>query len=323
MYPLESLLSGIALTLIASALFTGAAERFGERAELGSSFLGSVFSPLFTSAPELVVLLVSVLMYGGRGGMEIGTGTVLGEPFTISTLAVPALMLSAVLGSMLGRRHPRMEVDKELALPYAAFAALYPLVLLPALARGFRIPVAATLVVAYAVYAITMYRRREGGSLVEAEGPTAMERLLGKAGVAVQLAISVPLLLAGSYLMVGSASELSTELGIPALSLSIVLVPLATALPETAASLIWAYRGRDTLALGALVGEMVMFSTVYPALGMVLTDWRLNAAATASVAMTELASIATLWQVRSGKLSPIAIFGIALYAAYVLAIHAL
>ncbi|MGC9117128.1 MAG: sodium:calcium antiporter, partial [Conexivisphaera sp.] len=90
-----SLLGGVSLTLAASALFTDAAERLGARMELGSSFMGSVISPLFTSAPELVVMLVSVLLYGGAAGDEVGAGTVLGEPLLISTVSAPALLLAA------------------------------------------------------------------------------------------------------------------------------------------------------------------------------------------------------------------------------------
>jgi hypothetical protein len=125
------------------------------------------------------------------------------------------------------------------------------------------------------------------------------------AGIALTFAASVPLLLVGSRALVGSTVDLSRALGIPTISLSIILVPLATALPETLSSMIWAFRGRDTLAVGALVGEAVMFSTVYPALGILLTDWALNAAAMFSVAATELASTVILWRVRSGRLGPI------------------
>ncbi|MFP3283334.1 MAG: sodium:calcium antiporter, partial [Nitrososphaeria archaeon] len=63
-----------------------------------------------------------------------------------------------------------------------------------------------------------------------------------------------------------------------------------------------------------------MFSTVYPALGILLTGWRLNSAAILSVAATELASMIVLWQVRSGRLGRVAAVGIALYAAYALVV---
>ena len=306
MLPLLVLLAGIALAFAASLLFTEAAERLGEEMDLGSSFLGSVVSPLFTSTPELAVLLISVFLYGREGG-DIGAGTVLGEPFTIATLSIPAILLAAAIGSALGRRGRGMEVDRELSVPYAFFAILYPLVLLPA-----------ALAASYIAYAMS----RRSGSPVEAEGPTIIERALGgsRAAVAIQLAASVPLLLAGSYVMVGSTADMSRALGIPAISLSIIIIPLATALPETLSSLIWAFRGRDTLAVGALIGESVIFSTVYPALGILLTGWRLNSAAILSVAATELASIIVLWQVRSGRLGRVAAVGIALYAAYALAV---
>jgi cation:H+ antiporter len=318
--PLLALLAGIALTFAASLLFTEAAERLGEEMDLGSSFLGSVVSPLFTSTPELAVLLISVLLYGREGG-EVGAGTVLGEPFMVKTMAIVLVLLAAAAGSALGARGRGVSVDRELWVPYAFFTILYPLVVLPAALPASRIPVATTLAASYIAYAYAMSRRR--GSPLEAEGPAILERALGgsRAAIALQLAASVPLLLVGSRALVGSTVDLSRALGIPTISLSIILVPLATALPETLSSMIWAFRGRDTLAVGALVGEAVMFSTVYPALGILLTDWALNAAAMFSVAATELASTVILWQVRSGRLGPIsAAVGLALYAAYALAV---
>mgnify|MGYP001772638280 CR=1 FL=1 len=318
MGPLVGLLAGIALTLVASALFTEAAERVGEVAGLERSFMGSVIAPLFTSSPELAVLLVSTFAYGGEAGVEVGSGTVLGEPFAVSTLGIPLLTLSALLGSAMGRRRPAVEFDRGLELPCATTLAVYPLVALPAFVSELRIPVAASLVLAYVAYAMAMYGRRAASP---AERAPAGNR--GMVGPAMKLAASVPLLLVGSYLMVGSASKLSADLGMSTLSLSILIVPLATALPEIAASLIWAYRGSDTLALGALVGEMVMMSTIFPALGMALTDWRLNAAAIASVAMTELASALTLLQARSGRLSPLTASAAVLYFAYVAIARAL
>ncbi|MGC9192064.1 MAG: sodium:calcium antiporter [Conexivisphaera sp.] len=309
-----SLLGGVSLTLAASALFTDAAERLGARMELGSSFVGSVISPLFTSAPELVVLLVSVLLYGGAAGDEVGAGTVLGEPLLISTVSAPALLLAAVAGQRARIRGPGVRVDAGISIPFAVFASLYPLVLLPAAIPASRTPVAAALLAGYAIYVGAMSRRMGPG--VESEGPAWLERSLGVAGLALQLASSVPLLTVGSYELVASTVELSGVLRIQPVSLSMILVPLATALPETASSLIWAYRGRDNLAVGALVGEMVMFSTVYPALGILLTGWRISAAAALGVIVTELSSITLLLQARSGRLGAASALGTVLYAAY-------
>jgi len=39
------------------------------------------------------------------------------------------------------------------------------------------------------------------------------------------------------------------------MGLAIIVVPAATAVPETASALIWGFRGKDTLSLASLVGE--------------------------------------------------------------------
>jgi cation:H+ antiporter len=62
--------------------------------------------------------------------------------------------------------------------------------------------------------------------------------------------------------------------------------------------LIWAYRGKDTLALGSLVGEKILYSTVYPGLGLFLTQWNLDAHAYSSVAATTVVSLLILYFIK-------------------------
>jgi cation:H+ antiporter len=82
-----SLLGSIFLVFVASLLFINALEWLGHHLKLGSSFVGAILSPLFTSLPELIVILIAIFSKIGETGSEIGIGTIFGEPFMVSSLS--------------------------------------------------------------------------------------------------------------------------------------------------------------------------------------------------------------------------------------------
>ncbi len=82
-----TLLGSIALVFISSLLFVNALEWLGHHLKLGSSFVGAILSPLFTSLPELIVILVAIFSKMGETRPEIGIGIIFGEPFMVSSLS--------------------------------------------------------------------------------------------------------------------------------------------------------------------------------------------------------------------------------------------
>jgi cation:H+ antiporter len=67
--------------------------------------------------------------------------------------------------------------------------------------------------------------------------------------------------------------EASDVLGISALLLSLLIIPIATELPEKVNSILWIRRHKDTLAFGNITGAMVFQGTLLPAIGIMLTPW--------------------------------------------------
>jgi len=65
----------------------------------------------------------------------------------------------------------------------------------------------------------------------------------------------------------------ASYVGISVLVLSIMVVPIATELPEKVNSILWIRRKKDTLAFGNITGAMVFQGTLLPALGIILTPW--------------------------------------------------
>jgi cation:H+ antiporter len=162
----------------------------------------------------------------------------------------------------------------------------------------------AILLISFFVYVWLMYSKRFSGEGEEAEELYACKLIFPKsgpgqiAGAVAQLLLAALVLYFASDRMVESVSTLAANLNISALGLALLIVPAATAIPETISALIWAYRGKDTLALGSLVGEKILYSTVYPGLGLFLTQWNLDAHAYSSVAATTVVSVLILYFIK-------------------------
>jgi cation:H+ antiporter len=116
----------------------------------------------------------------------------------------------------------------------------------------------------------------EDGHGTAAGKPMLLSRLGLPAGLPVillQIAIGLILLVAGTKGFIHGVEETAGWLGISALLLSLVIVPIATELPEKVNSVLWIRRRKDTLAFGNLTGAMVFQGTLLPAIGVLLTPW--------------------------------------------------
>jgi|GEM_PF-3660809 len=89
------------------------------------------------------------------------------------------------------------------------------------------------------------------------------------------VAYVLALLLAGYYLLATAAfisgmEGVSHLMGVSALLLSLLIIPIATELPEKVNSILWVRRDKDTLAFGNITGAMVFQGTLLPAIGIML-----------------------------------------------------
>ena len=91
-----------------------------------------------------------------------------------------------------------------------------------------------------------------------------------------QFFVALAMIILGAYLFVEQIEMLATDLGISALVLSIIIVPIATELPEKFNSILWIREGKDTFAIGNITGAMVFQSCIPVALGVLLTDWYID-----------------------------------------------
>jgi cation:H+ antiporter len=81
------------------------------------------------------------------------------------------------------------------------------------------------------------------------------------------------LLVWGAEGFIHGVRGVSQALSISPLLLSLLIIPIATELPEKVNSILWIRRGKDTLAFGNITGAMVFQGTLLPAIGILLTPW--------------------------------------------------
>jgi cation:H+ antiporter len=331
-YTTLMLFVSIVLVFVAALIFVDAIEWIACRLRLGGSFVGAILTPLFTSLPELTVFLVAVFAYSGRAGQEIGIGTIFGEPFMASSLSYGLVGVAAIIGYLTKKRsNTVLVIDKTLAIPYIFITVLFPLTLVPSFLRSDLVKHLFGLLFlgAFVWYIWLMYRRRKAELIEDAYEPY-FYKLVPKTmpllvtGAIFQLIVAVIILYFGSRTMVHSVDVLATGIGISPMGLALIIVPAATAIPETASALIWGYRGRDTLSLGSLVGEKVLYSTFYPALGLFLTSWVLDIHAYLSVIATTIMSLILLYYILKQKLPWYGLcFGLFFFIAYAVMIFVL
>ena len=96
-----------------------------------------------------------------------------------------------------------------------------------------------------------------------------------------------------------------------------LIIPIATELPEKINSILWIRKGKDTLAFGNVTGAMVFQGTLLPAIGIALTPWEPRKEIYLSILLTLIAAlwIRLLIQRSNIKVWHLAING-GLYLAY-------
>jgi cation:H+ antiporter len=292
--------SGV-LILFASELFTNAIEWAGFRMHLASGATGSLLAAIGTSLPETVVPIVALAAHAPSAD-SVAVGAVLGAPFLLLTLG------SAVTGiAVLSRRRQRLlivdrsQARRDLGVFVIAFSAALICAVLP---YGARIVVGIALLVAYAAHVIMTLR----GSSPAEEMPEPLHIVRWRPGqphagfITVQLIVAVALLVLGSQLFVTALNDAAVSLHIAPLVLALVIIPLATELPETMNSVLWVRSRDDTLAFGNVAGSATFQACILAFIGVVFTSWSIGGAGLISALFTLATAIgllALMWRGRA------------------------
>ncbi|MDX8389813.1 MAG: sodium:calcium antiporter [Mariprofundaceae bacterium] len=324
------LLFALVLVFTAAQMFTNALETIGERSGVSEGVTGSIFAAVGTAMPETIVPMVAIVAGGAAVEVNhaIGMGAILGAPFMLATLSL------ALMAWFAGRKRgwtaafkPEVTgIRRDLLVFMFAFSLVIMVGLLPAGWQQVRIIVAILLGVTYLLYLLRTIRASSGlvsdGHGTEADQPLYFSRLLGDSSLVcgAQLITGLVILVWGAMLFVDGVEGLSHALHISPLILSLLIIPVATELPEKVNSIIWIRKGKDSLAFGNITGAMVFQGTVIPAVGMLLMPWNfsLNSAEGLSVMLALMGAAWLYYLLRFSFSSPLKLLAnILLYAVFV------
>jgi cation:H+ antiporter len=316
---------GLVLMVLAATLFTNAVEWGARSLGLGHGMTGSVMAAVGTAMPESIVPVVA-LIAGGPQAAQTATGAILGAPLMLATIGLGVV---GAVSLLCGR--PWLRVEPTAARrAMMAFTVSFVLLIAGAfLPRPLRWVDAAILAFLYidfvrrtlrsdtvpeGDYEPLLFSRLTGGWSPDGSSRLALpavQALVGLAG----LALASEVFLVGLH-RVASLAHLSP------LVLALLLVPIATELPELTAGSLWIRRDRDSLALGNVTGAMAFQATVPAIVGLCFTPWRLSEAGFLAAGVTVLAVLVGMAAagargVNARLLLPV---GLGLYVVYALAV---
>jgi len=296
------MLTALVVIVLAAELFTNALEHLGERLRLSEGVTGSVFAAVGTAMPESIVPLLALLAGTAdpRVNEEIGVGAILGAPLMLSTVALCLMAVAAwrKRGTTGVMKPERSGLHRDLNFFVIAFGVAALALFVPHTHAPARAVFAIVMVGTYFIYLLLTLRASAGlvanGHGTESHHALFFTRLRlpdNYAVIFVQLAVGLVLLVGGAKGFIHSVDSVARMLGVSALLLSLLIIPIATELPEKVNSIIWIRRRKDTLAFGNITGAMVFQGTLLPAIGMVLTTWTPRREIVIGIIVTLIASV--------------------------------
>lgn len=229
---------GLALLVWSADRFVDGASAIAQRAGLTPMLIGLTVVSVGTSAPEILISIMSVL----AGSGELAVGNALGSNIANVGLVLGVTLLVAPIAIRPGT----IFID----LPLLIASVLFTAWLIWDLELSRRDSIFLLCALGLFFVRITQHVKNPAG---EAVTPTIPD--LSAARAWLSFGGGLLLLIASSRLLVWSATKIAMALGVSELIIGLTIVAVGTSLPELAASLMSAIKGHADMAIGAVVGS--------------------------------------------------------------------
>lgn len=311
-----ALLLALIVILAGAELFTNAVEHIGQRYRLSQGLVGSVLAAVATALPETIVPIVAVFFGGSSTTVRehVGIGAILGAPLMLASVA---MVVIAVFAGVTRGWHATFTPEpsgfyRDLLYFLVAFVIALLGLFIPLNQAAPRVLASAALVFIYTIYVINTVRASrflvEQGHGTTADSPLLLARLRlphTLAAEIAQLALGLALIILGAKLFVYGVEQLAQLTGAGVLALSLLIIPVATEMPEKFNSILWIRRHKDTLAFGNITGALVFQGTLLPAFGIQLGAWQARSDMLLAMALTFAAILWILFLGLSRRLTPV------------------
>lgn len=282
------LILALIFIVISSELFCNAIEHLGAKIGVSEGVTGSIFAAVATALPETMIPILAIVSHQlNNDNHEIAAGAILGAPLMLSTLSM--FLMGFVVLKKRGLNGTIKAEPTGLNRDLKFFLFNFSLVLISAFTSNFKMhlifnyTIAVILGVSYFMYLLMTVN---GSSKLVAEGhsTTANSKLFishvfiknNMITVILQLVITLLMLIYFAGLFIDAVNNVAITYRISPFLLSLIVIPIATELPEKINSILWIRKGRDTLALGNITGAMVFQGSILPIFGILFTPWKLT-----------------------------------------------
>jgi cation:H+ antiporter len=297
----------VVLIVIAANLFCNAVEHVGKMFSISDGVVGAIFAAVGTALPETLIPIVALFDHrDGAASSQVGIGAILGAPFMLSTLSLAVIALFIIKRrGMFGRIRPDWHVFRRDIL---CFLLSYTLVLVSLIT--YRLPYgrvlsylcAFGLLFNYIFYVVRTIMHSSGAiatysDAVLVEEPLFISRFVllqyNLWSLLLQLLLALLLLIYSAEWFIVIIKQIANSYQVSPFLMSLIIIPIATELPEKINSIIWLRRGKDTLAISNITGAMVFQGSIIPIVGIIFHNWRMtNTLPLINIATT---IIAALW----------------------------
>ena len=230
--------AGLVVLVWSADRFVDGASAIADRAGLSPMLIGLTIVSVGTSAPEILISVMSALADSG----ELAVGNALG-----SNIANIGLVLGATLViTDIGLRRSTVFTD----LPLLVIVVLVTWGLLSdyQLSRSDSLILLTLLV----LFFLRIFRQAR---IADSNGQTQDIPAMGMARAWASFLGGLLLLIGSSRVLVWSASNIALSLGVSELVIGLTIVAVGTSLPELAASIASALKDQADMAIGAIVGS--------------------------------------------------------------------
>ncbi len=291
--------------LISCIIFSNSVEWLGAKLNLSHGITGSILAAVGTALPETIVPLVAIfwginkdnlvkVLAGDTSSLntvnQISIGAIIGAPFMLSTIAFFLIGLSSLVYFKSKRRKSKaITVDKTvLRRDLIFFLMSYSLAFLALFidVHSFHVILAILMICLYLFYLYLSIKEEmnseyTGEDLHENLDPFLLTKVFPKIKptiflISLQLVLSLICLIYSAHHFVQVIKEVSHLFSLPAFTISLLLTPLATELPEKFNSWMWIRQKKDTLAVGNISGALVFQSTFPVTIGLLFTSWHVD-----------------------------------------------
>ena len=230
------LLIGLALLLIGSNLFLASTDTTSKRFSISGFYASFFMIGIATSAPEIFISIESAL----QDKTILAIGNALGS--NISNIAlVFCISLFFIKGDLIKENLPIRPYVSMIILTISAFVLMF---------FDERLDVKDSLVlIVLLIVCVYFFQPTEDKKLADNKGIPSLSNII------FYLLLSLGMLIYGSTCFIHGATQIATALGVSAYVIGLTLAALGTSLPELAASIQSARKGKFDFIIGNIIGS--------------------------------------------------------------------